>query len=43
MALKQLAIGNARNLLFLAMSVERKYSGYYEQLQDDVKKRYMIN
>ncbi len=24
----------------LAMSVGRKYSGYYEQLEDDVKKRY---
>ena len=33
----QQAIGRARNLLFLAMSVE---SEYYEQLEDDVKKRY---
>ena len=38
--IEQLRIGRARNLLFLVMSLERKYSDYYEQLQDDVKKRY---
>ena len=33
--IEQLTIGRARNLLFVAMSVERKYSDYYQQLQDD--------